>query len=103
MAHLQRDEWDDLFGEEQEASQSDSLHLDEACDACASSDSEYASPQGLDACWWVSKCRQAFAAEAIPWPRASEGLSLVSCCTGCSAESAVMEALRGRVQGTAPA
>ena len=87
------DEWDELYAEAQVLSQEDAEKIDDACAAAESSESEYASSEAVDTCWWVSKCRQAFAHQGLLLPHAPQSTLLVmSCCTVCSAESAVLEA-----------
>eukprot|EP00439_Symbiodinium_sp_Y106_P044980 s1666_g5.t1 len=87
-------EWEELLEEAEAVFEKSSQDVQDACDDCSSTESEYQSPQcQSEKNWWVSLCRQAFHAQGIAWPGApSAPLVVVSCCTGCSAESAVMEA-----------
>ena len=68
------DEWDELYAEAQVLSQEDAEKMEDACAAAEGSESEYASSEAVDSCWWVSKLRQAFASRGylchvLPRPR----------------------------------
>ena len=94
------DNWSQVFAEEAGSSASLAELIEEACQCRENSDSEsetldevHSPAPDSPRVWWVDRLRQVFADAGIKWPRPLRTpLPVVSACTGCSAEAAVLKA-----------
>ena len=86
--------WEEVFEEEFCLSQEQLESVEEADQVRTPSESENEEPR-LKA-WWARMLKQALQDTGHEWPRINKGLTVVSGCTGCSAEAATMKA-RARV------
>ena len=97
------DSWEDSFHNELSLSQQEAEAVNEACAALpegesdADDDSSSSSTGFKLTAWWSQRLLDAATSLGWEWPgRVSKPLHVISACTGCSAESAVLKA-RARV------
>lgn len=99
MSDPDPDDWDAAFAEELLGSQEDAEAVAEACDMMAdtSSDEESSSSvsAGFASPWWARVLFQSVQRIGHAWPKGygktSDPVQLVSGCTGCCAEAAVLK------------
>lgn len=100
MAVDDEDEWDDAFAAEKVASQESANEMAEACQMMSDSESDDESSEstnhGFASPWWARELYQAVVRLGYAWPKEyskmDDPIQVISGCTGCSAESAVLKA-----------
>eukprot|EP00434_Breviolum_minutum_P019709 symbB.v1.2.017388.t1/scaffold1357.1/size159079/6 len=91
-------DWDDAYGDEIQVSQQESQDVEAACelspDTSTESESESSGISPKLVLWWTRVLRDALNDLGYSWtaPDPKHPLALVSACTGCSAEAAVLKA-----------
>ena len=92
------DDWEAVFAQEAGSSSCLADLIEDACQCRENSDSESETLDEVESpdsphVWWVDTLRQVFQDAGVKWPRPlREPLQVVSACTGCSAEAAVLKA-----------
>ena len=97
MASASDDEFEAAYREEALASLQVLAEVDDACDCKPESSSEDESESSSEPrlkVWWAQLLHRAACELSLPWHIPKDPLRIMTSCTGCSAESAVLKASR---------
>ena len=91
------DAWDEVYEQEQRSADAEADEVHSACACRSQSDSESESdspgPCSRLTLWWAQRMYKVVRSMGYQWPEFGRtNLQVVSACTGCSAESAVLKA-----------